>query len=149
MIDDPAVNLLARARVPSRVCAPGPSINKSPYSALSPPRVPTEVEVETAVLRDVRRRRADRFLKGPVRMNDIAAAAQLPGKALAVYLAIRHRTDLTRKNAVKLPAGLMRDLGVSKDAKARALRQLEAAGMITVRRQDGQSPIIALKREGE
>jgi DNA-binding transcriptional ArsR family regulator len=82
-------------------------------------------------------------------MNDIAAAAQLPGKALAVYLAIRHRTDLTRKNAVKLPAGLMRDLGVSKDAKARALRQLEAAGMITVRRQDGQSPIIALKREGE
>jgi hypothetical protein len=105
------------------------------------------VEVETAALRAARARRAGRFLKGPIPMADIAAAARLPGKGLAVLLAVHHRAALTRNETVKLPAGLMNDLGVTKDGKARALRQLEAAGMITVHRKPGRSPIISMKKE--
>ncbi len=79
-------------------------------------------------------------------MRDIAAVAKLAGKALAVYLTVRHRADLTRSTAVTLPASLMRELGVSTDAKARALRQLEAAGLVGVERRQGRPPIITIKK---
>jgi DNA-binding MarR family transcriptional regulator len=138
----------ADAKLPSRRCEPGASYNKSPiqFQKSSIDDIPA-VEIETAALRQARQRRAGRFLKGPILMSDIAVAAKLPGKALAVYLAIRHRIDLTRSAAVKLPASLMRELGVSKDSKARALRQLEAAGLITVRRSKGKPAIITLNTE--
>ncbi len=80
-------------------------------------------------------------------MGEIAAATRLPGKALAVFLAARHRADLTRNREVKLPAALMRALGVTKDAKARALRQLETAGLVGVERRQGRAPIITIKME--
>jgi hypothetical protein len=136
----------ADAKLPSRRCEPGASYNKSPiqFQESSVDDIPA-VEVETAALRQARQRRAGRFLKGPILMRDVAVAAKLPGKALAVYLAIRHRIDLTRSAAVTLPASLMRELGVSKDAKARAQRQLETAGLISVRREPGRSPMIELK----
>jgi DNA-binding MarR family transcriptional regulator len=138
----------ASAKVPSRRRDTGASYNKSPiqFQESSVDDIPA-VEIETAALRQARQRRAGRFLKGPILMSDIAVAAKLPGKALAVYLAIRHRIDLTRSAAVKLPTSLMRELGVDKDAKARALRQLEAAGLVGVKRRPGHSPIITIEQE--
>jgi predicted transcriptional regulator len=41
----------------------------------------------------------------------------------------------------------MRELGVSKDAKARALRQLEAAGLVAIERKRGRSPVITITQE--
>lgn len=137
----------ARANVPSHRREPGTSNKESILTGIGGETDVSIVEVETAALRRARQRRTGRFLKGPVPISDIAAAARLVGKALPVFLAIRHRTDLTRKNDVTLPAGLMRELGVSKDAKARALRQLEAIGLIIVERERGRSPIITLKEK--
>ena len=102
----------------------------------------TEIEVETAALRSARARQAGRFLKGPIPLDDIAVASRLPGRALAVLLAIHHRQALTRNPSVTLPKRLLAEFGVDKDAKARALHQLEAAGLISVRRHSGKSPII-------
>jgi hypothetical protein len=53
----------------------------------------------------------------------------------------------TRSAAVKLPASLMREPGVDKDAKARALRQLEAAGLVIVERKRGRSSVITITQE--
>src|SRR5262245_2901395 len=139
MIDDNAADPRARVKLVSRRCVSGPSNNES-HSRSSATHDFAEIEVETAALRQAMQRRNARFLKGPIPMRDIAAASRLPGKALTVFLAIRHRADLTHSIAVKLPARLMGDLGVSKDAKARALRQLEAMGLITVQRKRGCSP---------
>jgi 5-methylcytosine-specific restriction protein A len=48
-------------------------------------------EVQTGALRDYEKRTQGQFLKGPISLQPIALAARLPGKALAVYLAIaRH-----------------------------------------------------------
>ena len=140
----------ADAKVPSRRCEPGASYYKSPiqFQKSIADDIPA-IEVETAALRQVRQRRAGRFLKGPIPMSDIAAAAKLPGKVLAVYLAVRHRADLTRSAAVTLPASLMHELGVDKDALARALRQLEAAGLVTVERKRGRSPVITITQESK
>jgi DNA-binding MarR family transcriptional regulator len=138
----------ASAKVPSRRCDTGSYIYKSPiqFHDSSVAEIPA-VEVETAALLQARQCRAGRFLKGPILMRDIAVAAKLPGKALAVLIAARHRIDMTRSAAVRLPARLMFELGVSKDAKARALRQLETAGLVTVERKQGRSPVITITQE--
>ena len=91
-----------------------------------------ETEVETAWLKGQRHRRASRFLKGPVPLASLQKAAQLPVKALALYLAIRHRADLRRSSEVTLPAGYLVSWGINKDAKRRALAALEGAGLVRV-----------------
>src|SRR3954447_26135272 len=110
----------------------GSSYKKS-YSLISPYRpstedplgeIPAEVEVQTSALRS-RPASRGRFLKGPIPLEVIGTASRLPGKALALYLAIQHRCDLEGRSAVTLPAALLRTFGVDRDAKARALRHLE------------------------
>jgi DNA-binding MarR family transcriptional regulator len=96
------------------------------------------------VLRVARTRHAGRFLKGPIPLNDITVASRLPGRALAVFLAIHHRVALTRNPEVTLPKRLLAELGVTRDGKARALHALEAAGLARVERQHGRSPKIRL-----
>ncbi len=59
-------------------------------------------------------------------------ASRLPGKALALYLATRHRFDLRRTPEVTLPADYLAAWGIDKDAKRRSLATLEAAGLIRV-----------------
>ncbi len=102
------------------------------------------VEVETGALDAARRRRAGRFLKGPIPLNDIALAARLPGAALPVFLAVHHQVALTRQPRVRLPRALMAELDVSKDGKARALRHLESAGLVRVERNRGRQPVVTL-----
>jgi hypothetical protein len=102
------------------------------------------IEVETEALRARRQRQVGRFLKGPISLSHIALAARLPGAALPVYLAIHHRIALTRAPTVSLPKSLLRELGVAKDAKARALHQLESAGLIHVERRHGRPAVVTL-----
>ena len=103
-----------------------------------------EVEIGTTISR-TRSRSTARFLKGPVPLVSLAVAACLPGKALAVYLAIVHRRDLTHEPTVTLQSRLLREFGVDRDSKARALRALEGAGLIAVDRTAGRAARVTLK----
>lgn len=129
---------LMDATAPSHPRDPDPSSYESTL-----PLPEGEVEVETR-WSSRRATMGGRFLKGPIAMADIAVAAKLPGRALAVYLAARHRADLTRCTAVTLPRSLLADLGVDKSAKARALRHLEEAGLVTVARTVGRSARVTV-----
>jgi hypothetical protein len=104
-----------------------------------------EVEIETAVLRRFMARHSGRFLKGPIPMGEIGLAARLPGRALALLLAVHHQTALTGKALVTLPRSLLVMLGIGKDAKARALRELEQAGLVTVERATGRAARVRLR----
>src|SRR5215217_3190123 len=92
-----------RATPPSRLRDAGSSYNLSLSSislssAGDPSReITDEVEVATEASRARPRHSADRFLKGPIPLPSLAIAARLPGKALAVYLVIVHRRDLTHE----------------------------------------------------
>ncbi len=109
------------------------SANPVPYiTYLISMNEPPEREVETSWRKERRHRRVARYLKGPVPLALLQEAARLPGKALALYLAIRHRSDLRRVPDVTLPADYLTTWGIDKDAKRRSLATLEEAGLIRV-----------------
>lgn len=108
--------------------------------------IQTETEVVSSASVARTQRIEGRFLKGPIPMAAIVAASRLPGKALVVYLAIRHQADLSRKAEVVFPASLAAELKLTRDAKARALQHLEQAGLIGVSREKGCSARITLVR---
>ena len=122
------------------------SANPVPYiTYLISMNEPPESEIETSWLKERRARRASRYLKGPVPLALLQKAAALPGKALALYLALRHRFDLRRTPEVTLPADYLAAWGINKDAKRRSLAALEAAGLIrVVGRGPGRSIRVAL-----
>jgi hypothetical protein len=146
----PPRNHRTGANVPSHGRDTGPSNIESyhPFQESTVTGVAV-VEVETAALHRSKARQAGRFLKGPIPLRDIVAASRLPGRALAVFLAIHHRVALTRNPFVTLPRRLLVDLGVDKDGKARALQALESAHLVRVERQRGRQPKITLNRKGE
>lgn len=89
-----------------------------------------------------RHRPGERFLKGPIPMRWLGAAMRLRGKALHVALAIWQRAGMTNSPAIKL--NLSRLDGVTHSAGSRGLAALEKAGLVTVVRMKGQSPVVAL-----
>lgn len=138
------------ATPPSHPRDTGSSYNKSYslFSYRSPVADPLgeitgEVEVRTEASR-TQSRPTVHFLKGPISLVMLADAARLPGKALALYIAPRYRCDLEGRSTVTLPAALLRAFGIDRDAKARALRELEHAGLIRVERTTGRTARIRL-----
>jgi DNA-binding MarR family transcriptional regulator len=103
-----------------------------------------EVEVETSWVSQAKVRQKERFLKGPIPLARLQQAATLPGKALATYLAVLHQRDLSGRVIVTLSAALLTSFGIDRDAKARALRALEQAGLIAVEHAPGRSARIKI-----
>jgi hypothetical protein len=103
-----------------------------------------EAEVITEAGKRKGRQMDERFLKGPIPIRNIARAATLPGQSLSLYVAIIHQTDLTRRDAVTLPKGLLEQFGISRDAKSRGIKALEGASLIQVQRAKGRSARVSL-----
>jgi hypothetical protein len=92
------------------------------------------------------------FLKGPVPLSELVPIAKMPGKTLALWLAIVHRVTYSSKTWVTLPPYVMADWGIGQDAKIDALRRLEQAGKIAVSRPKGgylKVRLVWKKRRGK
>lgn len=87
-----------------------------------------------------------KFLKGPIPWDWIVRASGLPGAALAVGLCIWRLVGATRRSSVKLSNKECEPLGISRYAKSRALKTLEAAGLISVEHRRGRFPRIELMK---
>ena len=98
-------------------------------------------EIEITTFRPLPKRR---FLKGPVPWTGLCAAARLPGQALAVFIAIYHRAALTGSATIHSAQEFLAELGISRDAKARALHALQEASLVAVDRVTGRSARIRL-----
>lgn len=85
-----------------------------------------------------------KFLKGPVPWSWIKAAAQLPGSALAVGLALWRLSGATKSKTVRLANSEAEALSVGRSAKSRALVALEQAGLVIVERRPGCLPKVTL-----
>ena len=100
-------------------------------------------EIPTLASRRAQRGRAEPFLRGPIPVRLIGAALDLPGRPLPVLLAIWHRVALTGKPWVSLPPNVMADFRFGRTVKARAIAELERAGLIRVKRTPGQPVMVS------
>jgi DNA-binding transcriptional ArsR family regulator len=85
-----------------------------------------------------------RFLKGPIPWSWIAAAAALPSRALLVDLCLWRLAGAAKSDTVSFGNSDLRQLGIERATKSRALRVLERAGLIKVARQPGRFPKVTL-----
>jgi hypothetical protein len=89
-------------------------------------------------------RKQARFVKGPLPLDWMQCAAQLPGKALQVALTIWYLAGLQKTQTVRLPSKPLDEMGVSRDAKYDALARLAGAGLVQVEQRPGQAPVVTL-----
>ena len=92
----------------------------------------------------LRRRPTGRFLKGPVPLAWLARVAALPGKALAVGVALWFERGLRGRKETVVGRGLLTQLNVNRKAGYRALRALEAVGLVSVDRHVGRCPRVKI-----
>jgi hypothetical protein len=86
--------------------------------------------------------------RAPPPVSWLAPAALLPGRSLHVALAIWCAAERQRTHEVTLPNIDTCSFGLSRNAKYRALRCLETAGLISVQRKMGRAPIVTVIQDG-
>jgi hypothetical protein len=85
-----------------------------------------------------------KFIAGPVDVTWICEASRLGVKALLAGLALWHIRGLRKSNTFIVSNLMVRDWGIEPDAKSRALRALEKAGLVTIVRLGKRSPRVTL-----
>ena len=78
------------------------------------------------------------FLKGPIPLSWLSAAAALPGKTLNVALAVRWVADMSKGGEAHVTKAALQYFGLSEDAYRDGLGRLEVAGLVAVTRKAGQ-----------
>jgi DNA-binding transcriptional ArsR family regulator len=79
----------------------------------------------------------------------VIQAGQLGVKALLLGMVLWHLKGLRKFHTFKVSNMMVREWGITPDAKSRGLRKLERAGLIAVQRQGKRSPQVTLKRTNE
>ena len=103
-----------------------------PAASLPAPRTPP------------RPRPGEKFLKGPVPWGWVEAAVGLPGRALAVGLAVWMEAGCRNRRAVAVSLSRLARLGMTEKAARRAVQALERAGLVTVDRAPGRGLVVTL-----
>jgi DNA-binding transcriptional ArsR family regulator len=85
-----------------------------------------------------------KFIAGPIDVSWVVQASRLGVKALLVGLALWHLKKLRQADTFIVSNLMLHDWGVQPDAKTRALRKLEKAGLIKIERQGKRSPLVTL-----
>jgi hypothetical protein len=113
-----------------------------------PPLEPIPEQLSEASLERRRQQRCrvqGEFLRGPIPLPWLEQAARLPGKALAVALALWFRAGVTSSRSdLRVSGKLLERFGVGRKAGYCALRSLEDAGLICVLRAPGRCPVVEL-----
>jgi hypothetical protein len=97
-----------------------------------------------AVSRPPRHRDGEPFLKGPVPMNWLARAGQLPGKALHVAVLLWKTAGCRRSRTVRFCLSQGEVMGMHPNTARRALRRLAKAGLIEISHRSGQGLVVTL-----
>ena len=85
----------------------------------------------------------DLFVKVPLWFATEAAKATKTPKAL-VWIHLLHAAWKAKSPTFSLPNGKLKKAGVNRFMKYRALRELEAAGLITVERRHGKTVSVTV-----
>ena len=88
--------------------------------------------------------RKGKFLRGPVPVAWLRRAAELPGKALAVGLALWFLRGCRKRWTVQLTRRTLQHFAVNRKPGYLGLDNLEAAGLVRVQRQVGKCPVVTI-----
>jgi hypothetical protein len=91
-----------------------------------------------------RHKAGEKFLKGPIPLNWLNRASQLPGKSLHVAVAIWYLAGLNKLSTIKLNQAVVSGFSVTRHSKYRALACLEKARLISVHKAPGCLPVITI-----
>jgi DNA-binding transcriptional ArsR family regulator len=107
---------------------------------------PGDVAPKKVVIREGRRISSVRgkFIAGPVDVTWLSQARKLGVAALWVGLGLWFLRGLRRSDSFIVSNLILREWNVRPDAKRRALRALEKAGLITIERRGRRSPRVTL-----
>ena len=94
--------------------------------------------------RPPRHRRDEWFLKGPIPGEWLGRAANLPGRALHVALAVWHLAAMTKGKKVIITTRIANRFGVCRHSLHRWLSRLESVRLVTVERKRGRSPVVSI-----
>ena len=89
-------------------------------------------------------RKRDHFLKGPIPMQWLIAAANIRGKALHIGVALWFWSGIKNSKTFILPGNAIRDLGVSRQTCYSQLKSMEQAGLLSINSRKGKKPEITL-----
>jgi len=64
--------------------------------------------------------------------------------AIIVGLCIQYWSVLKKTDKIKVTSSTLKEKGISRHQKARALCELESKGLISVERQPGKNPVVAI-----
>lgn len=84
------------------------------------------------------------FIKGPLYLSWIGAAARLPGSALRVALLVAYRSGMARVSEVLIPGTDLPIFGLTRFSFGRGIKVLERAGLIVATRAAGRKPRIRM-----
>jgi hypothetical protein len=89
-----------------------------------------------------------KFLRGPIPLAWLSPACKLSGKVIAIALAIWFQAGLRNRSVdLKLTNQIIGRFHVDRHAKSRALKALENAGLIRVKRQRGKNPVVDILQQ--
>ena len=84
------------------------------------------------------------FLAGPIPLDWLHKAAELPGKSLNVAFAIWWLNGMAKGKPLKLTRLSLNSFCVKREAASAALNRLEMAGLIQLQRNLGKRPMISI-----
>lgn len=94
--------------------------------------------------RSAHRPAGTKFIQLPYERT-LAAAGRLGNAPLAVLIEVAHLAFKAHQKPVRLANKALRAIGIDHEAKTRALRQLEVAGLVAVAwRGKGRSPLVSI-----
>lgn len=105
------------------------------------------VATPTKTIKAPRHRPGERFLRGPIPMVWLFAASLAAGHGAGFQVAITlwYLSGLNKQaKTIKLSYSVLRSMGVKRHAVYRGLKALEKAGLVTVERHQGQSPMVTI-----
>lgn len=88
-----------------------------------------------------RHKPGEKFLKGPIPWPWLEVASVLPGKALAIGLAVWREAGCRNERSVPLN---LSNQCIPRRTAQRALQCLESSGLVSVEHRDGRPPLVTL-----
>lgn len=152
VFDRTAISYLTHGALPQHLRLAATPVHSyiSIYMSNSDLRIPVKrlrPNLESGQMEEVHQ--SNPFLKGPIPLWWLTRAAALPGKTLALGVALWWLYGMSRGGAVKLTRKARDALSISRDAASDGLRRLEVNGLVSIQRAKGRGSVIHIISEAK